>query len=98
VAHPPSPCAGTLSFTDVLGNPIGTTSTVSLSAAQGAFLDLPGQSVIPTAGRGMEVMPVFTPSPTVADGCIAGVEVFDQSSGYTRTLIPPGPPVLPAEP
>jgi hypothetical protein len=92
VALPPGPCMGTLSFLDTQGNPIGPQAPVSLASGQAIFLDLPGQMVVPAFGQHGEVIAMFTPDPLAAPGaCIASVEVFDQFSGYTRVLLPPGP-------
>ena len=93
VAHPPNPCIGTIGFTDTSGNPIGSQMPVSLTPNQATFIDLPGfQAGFALGSDRPEVIGVFTPSPTTAPGvCIPSVEVFDQLSGYTRVLIPPGP-------
>jgi hypothetical protein len=93
VAYPPNPCAGTIGFTDVGGNPIGSPTLVSLMPKEATFVDLSGiQAAIALHHRRPEVIGVFTPSPTTAPGsCIASVEVFDRPIGYTRVLIPPGP-------
>jgi hypothetical protein len=96
VSHPPQPCFGTLSFTDTAGNPLSSPSAVSLAAGTATFIDLPGQGIAPI-GQRREIIGVFTPSATVAPGvCIPSIEVFDQITGYTRVLAPPGPPINPA--
>jgi hypothetical protein len=94
-AFPPDPCFGTLSFTDVEGNPIGASSPARLTAGQATFIDLPGTSIVSDSGHG-EVMAVFTQPPGVAPGdCLPSVEVYDQLTGGTQVLIPsevnPGP-------
>jgi hypothetical protein len=91
VAHPPQPCVGTLSFVDVRGEPIGPQSPVSLGPGQATFLDLSGQMVVQAPDGHGEVIGIFTPSPTTAPvACLASVQVFDQTTGYTRALILPG--------
>jgi len=91
LAHPPNPCYGILSFQNAAGNPIGTSKVVTLSAGTADFLDLPSEM----AGVGFfghaEVQPVFTPTAGVASVCSGSVEVFDQLTGWSRTLVPPGP-------
>jgi hypothetical protein len=92
VAYPPSPCVGTLSFTDTQGNPIRGSTPVNLTAGQAAFADLPGTAVPSDSGHG-EVMAVFTQAQTPASAlqgtCIPSVEVYDQSTGVTQALISP---------
>jgi hypothetical protein len=99
VAHPPSPCIGTLSFTDTSGNPVGSPTPVNLGANQATFVDLPGfQAGTALNTSRPEVIGVFTPSAsttTPPSVCIPSVEVFDRITGYTRVLIPPGPQTLP---
>jgi hypothetical protein len=94
VAYPPSPCFGTLSFTDTHGNLIGTPSTVSLTGGQAGFVDLPGTAVPSDSGHG-EVMAVFaqTPqTPGVPPGaCLPSAEVYDQLTGGTQVIVSPGP-------
>jgi hypothetical protein len=94
VAHPPDPCFGALSFLDASGNPIGSVNTASLSDGQAAYLDLTGQMATGGLGRHAEVVPVFTPTAGVASVCDASVEVYDQLTGWTRILVPPGPPAI----
>jgi hypothetical protein len=98
VAHPPNPCIGTIGFIDTSGNPIGSPMPVSLTPNQATFIDLTGlQAGIALGSERPEVIGAFTPNPTTAPGvCIPSVEVFDQLSGYTRLLVPPGSPVIPA--
>jgi hypothetical protein len=97
-AYPPSPCSGTVLFTDVEGNPIGAPSPVRLTGGQATFVDLPGTAIPSDSGHG-EVMAAFTQTQVlgaVAQGtCIPSVEVYDQLTGTTQALIPseipPGP-------
>jgi hypothetical protein len=100
VAHPPEPCFGTLSFIDAAGKPLGSMTPVSLMPGQATFLDLTGsQAGIAESRRRPEVIGVFTPSATTAPGiCVPSLEVFDQFTGYTRVLVPPGPSNIPPGP
>ncbi len=93
LAHPPSPCAGSLGFVDANGHPVGPTLAVNLNAGQAALLDLPGQLVVPDFFGRTEVLPQLTPIPGVAPGvCVTSVEVYDQFTGWTHAFYPPGPP------
>jgi hypothetical protein len=93
VAHPPSPCFGSIGFIDPSGNAIIEPVPVSLMAGQATFLDLTGLAAGTALGRERpEVIGVFVPSPTTAPGvCIPGVEGFSRITGYTRVFVPPGP-------
>jgi hypothetical protein len=105
VAIPPGPCAGTLGFLDASGNPIGPSSTVSLSPGQAAFLDLPPKFLVPgflirnaNGGASAQVLPVFTAMPAAAASagvCVTSVEVYDEFTGWTHVFMPPGPPISP---
>jgi hypothetical protein len=95
VAHPPSPCIGTIGFSDTSGNPIpgSPIKGVSLTPNQATFIDLTGfEAGFALGSDRPEVIGVFTPSAATAPGvCIPSVEVFDQLSGYARVFVPPGP-------
>jgi hypothetical protein len=91
VAYPPNPCAGTISFIDSSGNPVGAVGQVNLSAGQTTYIDLAGQQLALGMGQRREVIGVSS----TQGACLASVEVFDQISGYTRVLWPPGP-VIPS--
>jgi hypothetical protein len=92
MAFPPNPCFGVITFTDTQGSAVGGASPVTLAAGQATFLDLPGQTVVPERRQHGEIIATFTQTVGAAPGaCIASVEVFDQESGWTRVLIPPGP-------
>jgi hypothetical protein len=92
VAYPPNPCSGVIGFTDTLGHAVGGASPVTLAAGQATFLDLPGEAVVPERRQHGEIIAIFTQTVGAAPGaCIASVEVFDQESGWTRVLVPPGP-------
>jgi hypothetical protein len=91
-AFPPNPCSGTVSFTDVEGNPIRAASPVSLTGGQATFVDLPGTAIPSDSGHG-EVMAVFTqtqtPGAVVQGTCVPSVEVYDQLTGTTQAILPP---------
>jgi len=89
VAFPPSPCAGTLSFVNNDGTPVGGTLNVQLSDGQAAFLDLPGNAVVAKAGQRAVVHPVV--SVTSSDACIASAEVYLNSTEATAVFFPPNP-------
>jgi hypothetical protein len=92
VAFPPNPCFGVITFTDTQGSAVGGASPVTLAAGQATFLDLPGETVVADRRQRGEIIATFTQTVGAAPGaCIASVEVFDQESGWTRVLIPPGP-------
>jgi hypothetical protein len=96
-AFPPSPCSGTVSFTDVEGNPIRASSPVRLTGGQATFVDLPGTAVASDSGHG-EVMAALT---QVQGTCVPSVEVYDQLTGTTQAILPPekntGPIGVPAQ-
>ncbi len=88
VAYPPDPCFGTLSFTDVEGNPIRGSTPVRLTAGQATFIDLPGTAVPSDSGHG-EVMAQFAQAVGAGPGaCIPSVEVYDQLTGTTQAIMP----------
>ncbi len=92
LAHPPNPCFGILGFVDANGNPIGRTLPVSLKPGEAAFLDLPGPLLPPTVFGRVEVLPVLMPLPGAVPGeCVTSVEVYDESTGWTRAFYAPGP-------
>jgi hypothetical protein len=86
VAFPPTPCIGTISWVDKNGAPIGTSLAVQLSPSDATHLDLPGGGAL---GQRAEVRPVVT----VAGGaCIASAEVYNNTTGKTKTVyFPPVP-------
>jgi hypothetical protein len=103
VAHPPSPCAGTLGFMDPSGiaiippgQPVSGPVPVNLPGGQATYLDLTGIDAATATGRQRpEVVGVFMPT-TAPQSCIVSLEVFDRITGWTRIFVPPGPPILPA--
>jgi hypothetical protein len=84
-AYPPNPCSGTVSFTDVEGNPIGAASPVRLTGGQATFVDLPGTAIPSDSGHG-EVMAAFKQEQGT---CTPSVEVYDQLTGTTQAILPP---------
>lgn len=98
VAYPPSPCDVQLSFADIAGNPIGSSSTLTLVPGQGAFLDLNANLLI-RPGQRVEVRPVLTPIPGgVVAGCGASAEVYDNFFGITQVIAPGLPASIGPEP
>lgn len=103
VAYPPSPCIGSLGFSDLRGNllgVLGALTAVNLAPGQGTFIDLPGPSIMPTLGLQSVVFATFKPSEAAAPGtCLLSVEVYDELTQRTRAvLIPPEPTSLPPGP
>ena len=103
VAHPPQPCAGTLGFIDPRGIAIIPPNPqqpgqklVDLASGQSAYLDLTGLAAGTATGRQRpEIVGVFMPT-TAPQSCIASLEVFERVTGWTRIIVPPGPPYMPA--
>jgi hypothetical protein len=97
VAYPPNPCNGTMGFVDTTGKTIIPLTTVTLAPNRAIFVDVAGfQAGTALGSQRPEVIGVFTPSPAAAPAvCIASIEVFDRITGYTRVLVPPGPPIVP---
>jgi hypothetical protein len=86
VAYPPDPCAGTLSWVDMNGTPIGTSLAVQLAAGTATHLDLPGGGAL---GLRAEVRPVVT---VVSGACVASAEVYNNQTKATRAVyFPPTP-------
>ena len=82
VAYPVDPCFATLGFQDVNGNPLGTTTNVSLQPGQSASLTLNGNSLTSVAGQRVEVQPIVTPTVIVSaaalpNQCNASAEIYD---------------------
>jgi hypothetical protein len=107
VAHPPNPCIGTMGFIDTSANQLLPPTSVTLQPNQALSVDLSGEFVSNSAlgGPRGEVIAVFTPTTSVGtpsgtapppNVCLPSLEVFDQFTGFTRVLVPPGPPILPA--
>jgi hypothetical protein len=98
-----TPCVATLGFLDSNGTPIGPTMPVTLSGGQSASLDLNSASLgIPSGAPGrIELQPQVTLGSANGSSvaCPASVEVFDNSTGRTRTYQSGSAPlVLPTAP
>jgi hypothetical protein len=94
-AFPPDPCIAQLGLQDVNGNPVGTTTTVSLQAGQSASLAINGNTLASSTGQRVRILPAVQPviviSSTViptANQCVASAEVVDNVLGITSVLIP----------
>jgi hypothetical protein len=88
VAFPPDPCIAQLGFQNNSGNPVGTTTAVTLQAGESASLALNGNSLGSAAGQRLQVLPTVAPAVGVANGCQASVEIFDNVLGITSVLVP----------
>jgi hypothetical protein len=93
LAFPPNPCTGILSITDLSGNPLVAPSQVNLTAGQATYIDLPGANLLPKLGLHGEVLASFVPTSAgaVPGMCIPSVQVYNQLTGRTQVLLPPGP-------
>ncbi len=82
-------CSGTLGFTDASNNPVGGTSTFSLTGGQSSYLDLASASIPGSSGwlgKRAEFRPVVT---LAADGsavCLTTVQTFVALTGMTQTI------------
>lgn len=88
VAYPPDPCIGQLSFVNSSGVQVGNASNVQLAPGQGAFLELPGSTLVTKLGQRAEVQPIVS-APN--GGCIASTEVYINGLGATSAFIPVDP-------
>jgi hypothetical protein len=97
VAFPPDPCFAQLGFQNSSGNPVGTTTAVTLQPGESASLAINGNSFGSGTGQRVQVLPTVAPAAGVANGCEASVEVFDNVLGITSVLVP-GTVSFPASP
>jgi hypothetical protein len=81
-------CQATLSFTDANGNPVGLVQRLSLSPAQGGWLDLNGGTLVGRFGQRAEVTPIAT---VVTGTCDFVGDAFEQVTGATLVTHPPNP-------
>lgn len=88
VAYPPDPCFAQIGFQNSGGNPIGTTSAVTLQPGQSASLVINGNSLTGQPGQRVQVLPTVTPVAGIANACHASAEIFDNALGITSVLVP----------
>ena len=97
VAIPPDPCFARLGFQNSNGNPVGTTTDVSLQPGESTSLAINGNSLISQSGQRVQVLPTVVPAAGIASSCQASAEIFDNALGVTNVLVPgaigypPGP-------
>jgi hypothetical protein len=97
VAFPPDPCFAQLGFQTSSGNPVGTTTAVTLQPGESASLAINGNSLASAFGQRVQVLPTVVPVAGIANGCQASTEIFDNVLGITSVLVPgavgypPGP-------
>ena len=84
-AFSPNSCAGTLSFTDSKGNPIGPSLQVNLSPGQSVPLDLHGSVLEVHSPQRIEVRPRVTVQAPGSSAWSQRADVFDQATGRTWT-------------
>jgi hypothetical protein len=78
-----------LSFADTNGNPIGSSTKVSLNQGQIAWLDFNADAYVKQFGQRVEVQPVVALlSNTAGSPLPSTVEVFDQITGFGSSLVP----------
>jgi hypothetical protein len=86
-AFPDGPCAAQLGFQDSKGNPVGPTSSVTLTPGQSASLSLPGNALIKKFGQRAEVLPTVAPDATYPSvPCRATAEVVENILANTTVL------------
>jgi hypothetical protein len=88
VAFPPDPCFAQLGFQNSSGNPVGTTTAVTLQAGESASLAINGNTLSSALGQRTQVLPTVVPVAGIANGCQASVEIFDNALGITSVLVP----------
>jgi hypothetical protein len=98
VAYPPDPCFAQLGFQNSSGNPVGTTTAVTLQPGESASLAINGNSLTSALGQRVQVLPTVVPAAGIANGCQASAEIFDNVLGITSVLVPGsvGYPPVPA--
>src|ERR1700733_1024249 len=67
VAIPPDPCFAQLGFQNSSGNPVGTTTAVTLQPGESASLAINGNSLISVLGARAQVLPTVVPVAGVAN-------------------------------
>ena len=88
VAYPPDPCFAQLGFQNSSGNPVGTTTAVTLQPGESASLAINGNSLSSALGARVQVLPTVVPVAGVANACKASAEIFDNALGITSVLVP----------
>jgi hypothetical protein len=88
VAFPPGPCFAQLGFQNSTGDPVGTTTAVTLQAGESASLAINGNSLTSAAGERVQVLPTVVPVAGIANSCQASAEIFDNALGITSVLVP----------
>lgn len=87
----PNSCIGQVSFTDAIGNALGSTLSVNLGPGQSTSLDLNGNMLVRRIGQRVQVQPVLTITPGTPSLCNASVEVYEQFFGTTMAVADPSP-------
>jgi hypothetical protein len=88
VAFPPDPCFAQLGFQNSSGNPVGTTTAVTLQPGESASLAINGNSLTSVSGARVQVLPTVVPVAGIANACQASAEIFDNALGITNVLVP----------
>jgi len=88
VAFPPDPCFAQLGFQNSSGNPVGTTTAVTLQPGESASLAINGNSLNSVLGGRAQVLPTVVPVAGIPNGCQASAEIFDNALGITSVLVP----------
>jgi len=88
VAIPPDPCFAQLGFQNSSGNPVGTTTAVTLQPGESASLAINGNSLTSRLGERVQVLPTVAPAAGIASSCQASAEIFDNALGITSVLVP----------
>ena len=85
-------CTGTLGFSDVTGNPLGSSKTVNLNPGQSDYIEATGRSLVARIGGHSVLQAQFSPSPAAAVAvgvCTVYEEVTDAFSGRTMAVFTP---------
>jgi hypothetical protein len=88
VAIPPDPCFAQLGFQNSSGNPVGTTTAVTLQPGESASLAINGNSLTTQSGERAQVRPTVVPAAGIANSCRATAEIFDNALGITSVFVP----------
>jgi hypothetical protein len=88
VAIPPDPCFAQLGFQNSSGNPVGTTTAVTLQPGESASLAINGNSLTTQSGERAQVRPTVVPAAGIANSCRATAEIFDNALDITSVFVP----------